>query len=71
MEIYKYYKITSRKSKQLTKFLHNDQKHEANVETVEIVFRHSNIGQVVNNLTIQDLKDLRKIVRKSIKELTK
>lgn len=73
MEISKfnYYKITSVIQKEPTKLLFNDNKHEARVKSVEIKFYHNNVGLVINNLTLSDLKDLRKIVRKQIKELQK
>jgi hypothetical protein len=73
MEISKmnYYKITSIIQKEPTKLLFNDNKHEARVKSVEIKFSHNNVGLVINNLTLSDLKDLRKIVRKQIKELQK
>lgn len=67
----KYYKITSVIQKEPTKLLFNDNKHEARVKSVEIKFSHNNVGLVINNLTLSDLKDLRKIVRKQIKELQK
>ena len=73
MEISKfnYYKITSVIQKEPTKLLFNDNKYEARVKSVEIKFSHNNVGLVINNLTLSDLKDLRKIVRKQIKELQK
>lgn len=67
----KYYKITSVIQKEPTKLLFNDNKHEAKVKSVEIKFSHNNVGLVINNLTLSDLKELRKIVRKQIKELQK
>lgn len=67
----KYYKITSVIQKEPTKLLFNDNKHEARVKSVEIKFSNNNVGLVINNLTLSDLKDLRKIVRKQIKELQK
>lgn len=73
MEISKlsYYKITSVIQRELTKLLFNDNKHEARVKSVEIKFSHNNVGLVINNLTLSDLKELRKVVRKQIKELSK
>lgn len=73
MEISKlsYYKITSVIQREPNKLLFNDNKHEARVKSVEIKFSHNNVGLVINNLTLSDLKDLRKIVRKQIKELQK
>lgn len=73
MEISKlnYYKITSVIQKEPTKLLFHDNKHEARVKSIEIKFSHNNVGLVINNLTLSDLKDLRKIVRKQIKELQK
>lgn len=67
----KYYKITSIIQKEPTKLLFNDNKHEARVKSVEIKFSHNNVGLVINNLTLSDLKELRKVVRKQIKELSK
>jgi hypothetical protein len=67
----KYYKITSVIQREPTKLLFNDNKQEARVKSVEIKFSHNNVGLVINNLTLSDLKDLRKIVRKQIKELQK
>lgn len=67
----KYYKITSVIQKEPTKLLFNDNKHEARVKSIEIKFSHNNVGLVINNLTLSDLKDLRKVVRKQIKELQK
>jgi hypothetical protein len=67
----KYYKITSVIQKEPTKLLFNDNKHEAIVKSVEIKFSHNNVGLVINNLTLSDLKELRKITRKQIKELQK
>lgn len=67
----KYYKITSVIQKEPTKLLFNDNKHEAKVKSIEIKFSHNNVGLVINNLTLSDLKELRKIVRKQIKELQK
>lgn len=67
----KYYKITSVIQREPTKLLFNDNKHEARVKSVEIKFSHNNVGLVINNLTLSDLKDLRKVVRKQIKELQK
>ena len=67
----KYYKITSVIQKEPTKLLFNDNKHEARVKSVEIKFSHNNVGLVINNLTLSDLKELRKITRKQIKELQK
>lgn len=66
-----YYRINSIIQKEPTKLLFNDNKHEARVKSVEIKFSHNNVGLVINNLTLSDLKDLRKIVRKQIKELQK
>lgn len=73
MGIYKlnHYKITSVIQKEPTKLLFNDNKHEARVKSVEIKFSHNNVGLVINNLTLSDLKELRKVVRKQIKELSK
>ena len=67
----KYYKITSVIQKEPTKLLFNNNKHEARVKSVEIKFSHNNVGLVINNLTLSDLKELRKITRKQIKELQK
>lgn len=73
MEISKfnYYKITSIIQKDLTKLMFNNNKHEARVRSVEIKFSHNKVSLVIDNLTLSDLKDLRKIVRKQIKELQK
>lgn len=73
MEISKfnYYKITSTIQKDLTKLMFNDNKHEARVRSVEIEFSHDNEYLFINNLTLSDLKELRKVVRKQIKELQK
>lgn len=73
MEISKfnYYKITSTIQKDLTKLMFNNNKHEARVRSVEIKFSHDNKYLSINNLTLSDLKELRKVVRKQIKELQK
>lgn len=73
MEISKfnYYKIISTIQKDLTKLMFNNNKHEARVKSVEIKFSHNNVDLVINNLTLSDLKELRKVVRKQIKELQK
>lgn len=73
MEISKfnYYKITSTIQKELTRFMFNNNKHEARVRSVEIKFSHDNKYLSINNLTLSDLKELRKVVRKQIKELQK
>ena len=71
METYKtkYYKITSSGKGKLTKFSFNDGRYEANVKSVDIKFTHNKEVSVIDNLTLGDLKELRKIVRKQIKEL--
>lgn len=73
MEISKfnYYKITPTIQKDLTKLMFNNNKYEARVRSVEIKFSHNKVSLVIDNLTLSDLKDLRKIVRKQIKELQK
>ena len=73
MEISKfnYYKITSTIQKDLTKLMFNNNKHEARVRSVEIKFYHDNKYLSINNLTLSDLKELRKVVRKQIKEIQK
>lgn len=73
MEISKfnYYKITSTIQKELTRFMFNNNKHEARVKSIEIKFSHNNMSLVIDNLTLSDLKELRKVVRKQIKELQK
>ena len=73
MEISKfnYYKITSTIQKELTRFMFNNNKHEARVRSVEIKFSHDNKYLSINNLTLSDLKELRKVVRKQIKEIQK
>lgn len=73
MEISKfnYYRITSTIQKDLTKLMFNNNKHEARVRSVEIKFSHDNKYLSINNLTLSDLKELRKVVRKQIKELQK
>lgn len=73
MEISKfnYYKITSTIQKELTKLMFNNNKHEARVRSVEIKFSHDNKYLSIDNLTLSDLKELRKVVRKQIKEIQK
>lgn len=71
METYKlnHYKITSSGKGKLTKFSFNEGRHEANVKSVGIKFTHNKEVSVIDNLTLGDLKELRKVVRKCIKEL--
>ena len=71
METYKtkYYKIISSGKGKLTKFSFNEGRHEAMVKSVGIKFTHNKDVSVISNLTLSDLKELRKIVRKHIKEL--
>nr|DAW38481.1 MAG TPA: hypothetical protein [Caudoviricetes sp.] len=49
----------------------NNNKHEARVKSVEIKLSHNNRCLVMDDLTLSDLKELRKVVRKQIKELQK
>ena len=64
-----YYKITSSGKGKLTKFSFNEGRHEAKVKSVDIKFTHNKEISVIDNLTLGDLKELRKVVRKRIKEL--
>ena len=63
----KYYRITSKVQKELIKFTFNECKHEANVKAASIRFSHNGVSLVVNNLTFNDLKKLRRTIRKLIK----
>lgn len=71
METYKtkYYKITSSGKGKLTKFSFKEGRHEANVKSVGIKFTHNKEVSIIDNLTLGDLKELRKVVRKQIREL--
>lgn len=73
MEISKfnYYKITSTIQEGGTRFMFNNNKHEARVKSANIKFSHNNVGLVIDDLTLSDLKELRKVVRKQIKEIQK
>ena len=64
-----YYKITSSNKSKLIKFSFNDGRHEAKVKSVDIKFTHNKEISIIDNLTLGDLKELRKVVRKRIKEL--
>nr|DAV61570.1 MAG TPA: hypothetical protein [Caudoviricetes sp.] len=64
-----YYTITSAIQNELTKFTFNNGKHEAKVKSAEIKFSRNNACVVINNLTLSDLKELKKVVRKLIKEI--
>ena len=64
-----YYKITSSNKSKIIKFSFNESRHEAKVKSVDIKFTHNKEISVIDNLTLGDLKELRKVVRKRIKEL--
>lgn len=64
-----YYKITSSNKSKIIKFSFNEGRHEAKVKSVDIKFTHNKEISVIDNLTLGDLKELRKVVRKRIKEL--
>jgi hypothetical protein len=64
-----YYKITSSGKGKIIKFSFNECRHEAKVKSVDIKFTHNKEISVIDNLTLGDLKELRKVVRKRIKEL--
>ena len=66
---FNYYTITSAIQNELTKFTFNNGKHEARIKSAEIKFSRNNAGVVINNLTLSDLKKLKRTVSKLIKEM--
>lgn len=64
-----YYKITSKVQKGLTHLTFNECRHEAKIKSAEIEFSSDNGSLTINNLTLGDLKKLRKVVRKQIRKL--
>lgn len=64
-----YYRITSSGKGKLTKFSFKEGRHEANVKSVGIKFTHNKEVSIIDNITLGDLKELRKVVRKQIREL--
>jgi hypothetical protein len=71
MAIYKlnYYKIKASVQEGLTNLFFNEGRHEAKVNAVKIKFSSDKGDLIINNLTLNDLKELRKVVRKRIKGL--
>ena len=63
------YKITSAVQKGLTKFTFNNGKHEAMVKAASIKFSRCYVNLNVSDLTLSDLKKLKRTVSKLIKEL--
>ena len=70
MEKLNNYKITSAVQKGLTKFTFNNGKHEAMAKAASIRFSRCYVNLNVSDLTLSDLKELKRTVSKLIKELT-
>lgn len=63
------YKITSTVQKGLTKFTFNNGKQEAMVKAASISFSRCYVNLNVSDLTLSDLKKLKREISKLIKEL--
>lgn len=69
MEKLNNYKITSAIQKGLTKFTFNNGKQEAMVKAASIRFSRCYVNLNVSDLTLSDLKKLKRTVSKLIKEM--